>query len=212
MDLSRQSTRDVYDIFIGMLDESPHIIGSSFYQNKETFLHLSIQNGFETLTYELIERGSDINAITKDGSYPLSIAAKVGNINILKFLVEKGANIELAGLKALLEAIKKDYIDICIFLLSKGVELVDNNLYLDGEYNKHLTYIERKIRCDLLYYTYINGPHPKVRWNRRGFFLMMLYGSGFIILKGKPSKDQQKSVIRSVFSCEDLVRIITYYL
>lgn len=213
MDLSRHSTRQVYDNFISILDENPSVIDSAFYENKETFLHRSIQNGLEPLTRELIERGSDLNATTTDGSYPLSIAAKMGNITIVKLLVEKGADIEICGLKALLEAIKKDNIDICIFLLSKGVELVDNNLYLDNEYNKHLSYIEKKIRCDLLYYSYINGPHPKVRWNRRCSFLMMLYGSGFLILKeSKKITDQKKSFIRSVFSCDDLVRIITSYI
>jgi ankyrin repeat protein len=212
MDLSLHSTRHVYDTFIAILNESPHVIGTAFYENKETFLHRSIINGLEPITRELIERGSDLNAKTTYGSYPLSIAAKMGNIAIVKLLVEKGADIQLAGLIALLEAIKKDYIDICIFLLSKGVELVNRNLYLDNEYNKHLTYFERKVRCDLLYYSYINGPHPKARWFRRGCFLMMLYGCGFLTLKDKPSKIHKKSFIQSVFGCEDLVRIITSYI
>ena len=44
---------------------------------------------------ELIKSGADINALSMDGTAPIHLAAAEGYIDVIKVLVEKGANVEL---------------------------------------------------------------------------------------------------------------------
>ena len=49
----------------------------------------------------LVERGADVNARSNDGWTPLMSAAYEGHVNIAKFLIDKGADVDvtMAGLE-----------------------------------------------------------------------------------------------------------------
>jgi hypothetical protein len=69
----------------------------------------------------------NVNAMLNDGSkYPLFCATVINNLEAVKFLVNKGADIEVQNVKkhetALFLAFSLGFLDICKFLMSKGAK------------------------------------------------------------------------------------------
>ncbi|MBB6217152.1 ankyrin repeat protein [Anaerosolibacter carboniphilus] len=61
-------------------------------QNSATFLHIAAVEGDLEMAKNEIANGADINARDKDGRTPLLIAVHYGNIDIVKLLIDKGAD------------------------------------------------------------------------------------------------------------------------
>ena len=59
---------------------------------KFTYLHLAVKNGNITIIKELLRRGLDIEDKAKVKITPLQMAILYQNVNVVKFLIENGAN------------------------------------------------------------------------------------------------------------------------
>ena len=77
-----------------------------------------------------IKNGADVNATTNDNSTPLMIASKKGLVNVVTFLIEHGANVELQdnnGETALHYAV--DSCDVLSFLIRNGADVNSRTYY-----------------------------------------------------------------------------------
>jgi ankyrin repeat protein len=79
-----------------------------------------------------LENGVDLASASENGISPLHMATIAGNTDIIKFLLEKGADInlpsELTGSSALLMASSRGKLDIVRFLLSREADTGSKNL------------------------------------------------------------------------------------
>ncbi|OWZ03672.1 Serine/threonine protein kinase [Phytophthora megakarya] len=96
--------------------------------------------------------GADINA--KDPVYgiPLLYASKGGNLDVVRFLVERGANVnacEKSGLTALLYAAQHAQLDIIHFLVGKGADVnaTTNNGSTSLLYAARMNNNSNAVRC-----------------------------------------------------------------
>ena len=87
-------------------------------QDYQTF-HFAIENGFEGLVRELLDRGAEINGTPRDGWTPLHTAASQGDGRILQLLLEKGADVE---------AVTKSFATPLILAAQNGHELCVQSL------------------------------------------------------------------------------------
>jgi len=71
---------------------------------------------------ELIRQGADVNAWTPMGSSTLSFSTELGDVDLVKKLLEAGADPKKCG-DALLIASQYDHLDIVKLLLSKGADV-----------------------------------------------------------------------------------------
>jgi ankyrin repeat protein len=85
----------------------------------------------EDLKEELKNKAFEINSQLKDGRTPLFFSAANGNIDAVKFLVENGANLEIAeydmGNTPLMAAISINHMEMCLYLISKGANIHAKN-------------------------------------------------------------------------------------
>ena len=85
----------------------------------------------EDLKEELKNKSFEINSQLKDGRTPLFFSAANGNIDAVKFLVENGANLEIAeydmGNTPLMAAISINHMEMCLYLISKGANIHAKN-------------------------------------------------------------------------------------
>ena len=61
---------------------------------RQTSLHWSSRFGNETMVQCLLDAGADVNAATSKQVSPLILACEHGHLDVVKLLVDKGANIE----------------------------------------------------------------------------------------------------------------------
>ena len=82
----------------------------------------SIKNGELDSTKEAVDKGADVNTEI-NGRYPLHYAADYGQYDVLEFLIQKGADVNLAdkhGITPLLAAIWEGHTKCVELLLQKG--------------------------------------------------------------------------------------------
>ena len=68
---------------------------SAVQEDGMTPLHFAAQNGHETLTRLLIEKGADVSAADEDEWTPLHRAARRGHEAVARLLIEKGADVSV---------------------------------------------------------------------------------------------------------------------
>jgi ankyrin repeat protein len=85
----------------------------------------SIEKYNETVKF-LIESGSDVNSQNKDGFTPLCSACRMGHLEIIRSLLQNGAEINLTdfqiGLSPLYIAVLYGHLDIVKLMLSEGAK------------------------------------------------------------------------------------------
>jgi ankyrin repeat protein len=76
--------------------------------------------------------------------YALIYASENGHLNVVKFLVDKGANIHTQEEKPLILACQDGYIDVVKFLVDKGANIHSRNEYafISACYYGHLTVVK----------------------------------------------------------------------
>lgn len=105
------------------------------YHNEETPLTLDIQfekEKFDVISY-LVKKGANVNQEDYNGDTPLTIAINKGNIKIIKFLIESGANLNLRensyyGTPLILAA-DLGNLEIVSYLVKKGANINEKGKY-----------------------------------------------------------------------------------
>ncbi|NXY47197.1 ASB3 protein, partial [Ceuthmochares aereus] len=106
-----------------------HTASSDDYINSKTFdglcaLHLSARHGSLESLRVLLEAGADPNQVTTEETTALFLAVESGHIDIVKFLIQHGANVKgphsWSGWNSLHEASFQGYTEIMKILLEKG--------------------------------------------------------------------------------------------
>ena len=89
-----------------------------------TPLAIGARNGFDC-TSELISAGADVELADKHGSTPIIFAAMYGRIEMVKKLIEAGADVNHTGseLNALMAAVLKGHTDCVLELIRAGADL-----------------------------------------------------------------------------------------
>lgn len=94
--------------------------------NHISLLGLASRKGFTNLVYVLFEAGAEINQISSDrNNSPLMDAASTGHIDIVRFFIENGADLELksrSNQTALVLAVGNKQIECAKLLLEAGAE------------------------------------------------------------------------------------------
>jgi ankyrin repeat protein len=88
-------------------------------------LTYAIEHNLYDYVAEFIKQKADVNHYNK-GTFPLYKAIKVGNLDIVKLLVENGANIEFSGIRDLtnlVAAILENRPDIVKYLVGRGAKI-----------------------------------------------------------------------------------------
>ena len=95
----------------------------------EKFIREAIEKNDLDKLKELFERGADVNKIMEGGSTPLIEASKNGNSEIVKYLLDKGANINYISKSiyattntALIEATRNEHTETIKILLESGAD------------------------------------------------------------------------------------------
>jgi len=70
-----------------------------------------------------------------DGGYPLIYACEHGHLDIVKYLVENGANVYEECSLALSSAIESDHLEIVKYFVEQGFDFERKNSYVDEEEN-----------------------------------------------------------------------------
>ena len=96
-------------------------------ESESLTIHAVIEKGMFDEIKAMLEKGDDINQPDKDGTTPLQVAAKAGNVDIFNLLLQAGADVDTPddkGRTALTEASKRGHTDIVRILLDKGANPV----------------------------------------------------------------------------------------
>ena len=103
------------------------IAGSSFAQDVNVALINACNKGDATKAKAAIAKGANVNTTTDAGMTPLLCATRRGNIEIMKFLLEKGADVNAKeskyGQTALILAARGGYTDAVKLLIEKKADL-----------------------------------------------------------------------------------------
>jgi ankyrin repeat protein len=176
--LLRETIHGNYDTIISKINENPEIINQSLNRT-----------GFYEYKYALW-RGSTL----------LIAAVVAGHIQIIKFLLNKGSNINQGdedNWTPLHFASHFYYIDICNLLLSKGANLmlksIGGKTALDviSNYRVVNNTIIKKGR-EIMLDSFKNGPLPDQKWTRRWPFMNMMVGCGF-----QPINNNKDAIFKS---------------
>jgi ankyrin repeat protein len=62
--------------------------------DEATLLHVAVGQNHKELTEFLLDKGTDVNALTKDRLTPLHMAAQNGNLEIVQLLLSRNAKID----------------------------------------------------------------------------------------------------------------------
>jgi len=98
-------------------------------RNGNSVLHLCAENGFLELIEYIFEKGGgsiDINDTNKKKETPLHMAVRNNRADVVKFLVEKGADIEardVLGATPLFASLEVDNLDLAKYLVEKGADI-----------------------------------------------------------------------------------------
>jgi hypothetical protein len=132
---------------IEALDKNPEIINWVDKYNHSLLYNASI-SGNAGLVRELLNRGADINARAHSGWNALMIAATLNKFSVVSLLLERGADpcSTSSNISALQAAADYANRDVCLLLMSKGANLMENNRgpsvlerYGKSKYNPRLT-------------------------------------------------------------------------
>ena len=106
------------------VDKDPSLVKATAWDN-ETLLHDAVGQKHQNVAAYLLDKGADVNAVTKDGLTPLHMAAQNGDIAIITLLLELGRKtkinpIDSKGWTPLDRAMKWDHPDAAEFLRQHG--------------------------------------------------------------------------------------------
>jgi len=117
-DLIKQLRKQFPDVQDAMwLVKNGAALDATSTMNGETPLHGALRNGFRDMISEMVKRGAPVNAEAKNGHTPLSLAAKSGDTESLKLLLDAGA---LPTENALVRSISSLKIENVQMLLDAG--------------------------------------------------------------------------------------------
>jgi ankyrin repeat protein len=105
-----------------------------------TPLHLAAEYGSASIVQRLIQQGADIEVSAEGRRRALTLAVKNRNLEAMRVLIEKGADVDYAHEKGLLEAMKSGDEEIVRLLLSNGAKIESR----DDEGNTALDYAHEK--------------------------------------------------------------------
>lgn len=90
-----------------------------------TPLHLAVSSKYPLLVKLLLDKTKNVDAFNMDGNTPLLIAAKNNNTMICEFLVNHGADVNVAnkGETALLMAAGNDNTELCNYLVERRADV-----------------------------------------------------------------------------------------
>lgn len=118
---------------------------------------------------EGLKNGADIN--TYLGNYPLIIAVDAGNLDIVKYLVEHGADIHIVHDFPLRSASEHGYLDIVKYLVEKGANINDVDLF-----TKPLSLAGENGHLDVIKYLVENGADIRARDDEAIRYVDSYYG------------------------------------
>jgi ankyrin repeat protein len=104
------------------VDRDPVLVKATEWDNA-TLLHDAVQQKHEDVAVYLLDKGADVNAVTKDGLTPLHMAAQNGDIAIVTLLLSHGAKldpVDSKGWTPLDRAEKWDHPNAAAFLKRHG--------------------------------------------------------------------------------------------
>ena len=91
-------------------------------------LHYAAENGHQETCEFLMNRGADIEALSKSGLTPLHLAAASGNMEVCKLLINKQAKVINDGATPLHCAAIKGHKEICKFFLTEDEDVDVNSV------------------------------------------------------------------------------------
>lgn len=106
------------------VDKDPSLITATEWDNA-TLLHDAVGQKRQSVAAYLLDKGADVNAVTKGGLTPLHMAAQNGDIAMMTLLLEPGRNtkidsVDSKGWTPLDRAVKWDHPDAAEFLKQHG--------------------------------------------------------------------------------------------
>ena len=112
---SETARQFIYAVFLdnvervnAMLRDNPELVEER-YARGDTALHHAARNGDLEIVKQLVDNGSDVDAIADQGHFPLYCAAGHGHVETTRYLVEKGADLQarLSDGKTVIEWLKQ---------------------------------------------------------------------------------------------------------
>jgi hypothetical protein len=229
-------TKSVLD----MVDFYPDLLTYHGSHGHTLLHHACITRNFN-LVFGLIKNNTNINAKDLSELEPIVLAANYGAFEIVVLLIDNGSNPNSRnnGMSALSVACQLDHIDIALYLITKGANLMEiiynNKTALDFiGWCKTLTNKEKEERCNMLHYAY-NKRIKDENWKRRMPFMIVMVENKFLpliinnlalklsttfltnnqkiptIILDTPEK-KKLYIISKVFCNIDLVRIIGKFI
>ena len=130
---------NIVRLLLEKLDDHRAMINCRNYSG-QTALDIAIINGNYPCVLLLIQGGAEINPIaaSNDSEFPLYLAVKAGNLEIVKLLIKNGANLKAkysndrTALHMAVTSRAKDANRICEILLKNGVDVDSKNKELQN--------------------------------------------------------------------------------
>lgn len=101
-------------------------VNTAYTDHQETALHLAVRMNQPAVITALLEKGADIEACDADGDPPLEWAVETGCLELVKLLLEHGAQINRrnpsTGETVLLWAVRSGHVDVTQLLLARGAD------------------------------------------------------------------------------------------
>lgn len=156
--------------------------------NGQTLFHYTCITRNFNLALGLIKRNANVNAKDSSELEPIVVATNYGAFEIVALLIDNGANVNSrnSGMSALSVACQVDNIDIALYLICKGANLMEviynNKTALDFiGWCAILTNKQKEERCIMLRYAY-NKRIKDDNWKRRLPFMMVMVENKFLQL------------------------------
>ena len=131
---SQCSHDNVMEIFVILLESGADVNQPSFYQRRTPVMYAAVVGNVNCVK-KLIQKGAEVDCADKDGNLLCKLAARIGNMEILKYLLED-TNIDKnsfdrEGRSILYWAVSSRNIEAVRYLLSLGVKITS---YIPQEY------------------------------------------------------------------------------
>jgi ankyrin repeat protein len=114
------------EILFSFLIELGQYVPDSIDRDNQMLLSWAAKGGNKSIITQLLEKGADVNAATRDGWTPLYEASRNGHVDVAKLLLEKGADVNAAtrdGWTPLNRASSNGHVDVAKLLLEKGADV-----------------------------------------------------------------------------------------